>query len=446
MSTPSLGYPTVACCNREFLFIKTKKGVFQTKPKKPVWPILLLLLGATVTVGAFYYLTMGSPQQMSLLQYQAIAVGAGTVVALIIAVIASGDAHVGKRPVWPLLLPVVCGIFIMGIYYALMIGAAQVMQVLVLQGYSVGIGTLLILLLSVLFWRNMRRPALAGIPDEHEYFKEEMHEQLRKEYEESGHPTTVPLAQQIRPESAAIVERENDLVMDDGALRTIQDIEEKQKGDATLTQGKLLEGELTLNQQETVQDGGRPQCEQQEQLPQDWESSAYETQVQNDVDGYGLPEITYGAGKPEEQELPKDPDVIGEFREDTTEESVIPGECYGNAAREMLQVTFARESKSFAENGVKKIGKLDALKAIQDQLDALKEEFEASNNEVANAVISGVNEVEALVTECKSHHQDAQCALNKATENMRIVDDKMAEIEEKIMTIREAVSEKIEYY
>lgn len=63
-----------------------------------------------------------------------------------------------------MLLPLICAIFAMGIYYALMIGSPQIMDMLALQGYAVGAGTLLIILISIPFWRGIRPiMSLAGV-------------------------------------------------------------------------------------------------------------------------------------------------------------------------------------------------------------------------------------------------------------------------------------------
>jgi hypothetical protein len=132
-----------------------------------VWPIFLLIIDAIITVGAFYYLSLGMPHQLSLVQFQAISVGAGAVIAAIVAFTLRGEEQGGNRPLWPMLLPLICAIFAMGIYYALMIGSPQVIDMLVLQGYSVGIGTLLIILISIPFWRGIQPSiSFAGIAND----------------------------------------------------------------------------------------------------------------------------------------------------------------------------------------------------------------------------------------------------------------------------------------
>ncbi len=149
-----------------------------------MWPILFLIIDAIVTVGAFSYLSLGMPHQLYLVQFQAISVGTGVLISVIIAFTLRGEEENGKRPLWPMLLPVLCAIFAMGIYYALMIGSPQVMDMLVLQGYSVGAGTLLIILISIPFWRGMR-PAmsLVGVSDEFSRDGITEHERLQAGYE-----------------------------------------------------------------------------------------------------------------------------------------------------------------------------------------------------------------------------------------------------------------------
>ena len=128
------------------------------------WPIALLFVGAVTAVGAFYCLTLGQPHQLSLIQFQAISVGAGALISVVIALTLRGEEENGKRPLWPMLLPLICAIFAMGIYYALMIGSPQIMDMLALQGYAVGAGTLLIILISIPFWRGIRPiMSLAGV-------------------------------------------------------------------------------------------------------------------------------------------------------------------------------------------------------------------------------------------------------------------------------------------
>jgi hypothetical protein len=369
------------------------KGVSQTKPRKPLWPIMLLLLGAVITVGAFYYLSLGMPHQLFLIQLQAISVGAGVLVTAIIALTLRGEEQTGKRPLWPMFLPVVCGVFAMGIYYALMIGSPQVIDMLVIQGYSVGAGTLLILLISIPFWRGMR-PAVsfAGVCGEQNVAE---HGKLVAEYEN------------LRDDAVA------EPGQSDSKSGPWEPWKQEQTGDI------LLE-------------------ETQDTVPGS-ETSGQETYNESDK----LADVTPGQ---EEVELQDGQEQQKPLDEEPTDSSVPDKQ--GNGGTEcdepsdsMAGDTIAQTNK---ESGVKKIStKLDMLAEIQKQLEAVKAEVELSNNEMVSAVLDRVLEINTLVSECREHRQVAQETIKKAVQNLQAADDKMVQIEQKVETIRSAIAKKI---
>lgn|GEM_PF-5893157 len=279
-----------------------------------MWPILLLIIDAIVAVGAFYYLSLGMPHQLYLIQFQAISVGAGVLITMIIAFTLRGEEQNGNRPLWPMLLPLICAIFAMGIYYALMIGSPQVIDMMVIQGYSVGAGTLLIILISIPFCRGMRPSiSFAGITSDDDIAE---HDRFRSEYEEDLRAEELPGRQ-------------------DGLFAVI------------------------------------------------------------DVDAQAVADVSKGVIKINKADI-----GLGDISD------IISA-------------------------------------AIQDKVNRIVAEIEASNNVVISSVLDGVSGIDKLVAEYATDRENARKAIEQAVQNMQTADEKMAQIEQALEKIRSAVAEKV---
>ena len=419
-----------------------------------MWPIMLLLLGAAITVGAFYYLSLGMPHQLFLIRLQAISVGAGVLVTAIIALTLRGEEQNEKRPLWPMLLPLICGIFAMGIYYALMIGSPQVIDMLVLQGYSVGAGTLLIILISIPIWRGMRPViSLAGVPGEQDFSVDEVarHERLGEGYQETGHgmTTLLPLlTSEILPgNKVLVVESDRDLTVD----KRSSDLPEKDAQDENHTPDTGIEPLESMASDASIKEVAFEQVTQPQQVfierseghgthesdnLSDMAVVAQEERVQED-----------SVSQDEQQDLvQKGPIIVGEFR-GTGEANEAVRACI-RGRNSMATEHFSTQKESEAGQIKKQIelGDISALilAPIQQQVDEIVAQVENSKNELRKSIEEWVTEVDALLIEYWVCQKNAQDAFGQVLDNMRAADEKYGQIEKKMAAIKDAVAVKVD--
>ncbi|MGD0621691.1 MAG: hypothetical protein ABSA82_04405, partial [Thermacetogeniaceae bacterium] len=81
--------------------------------------------------------------------------------------------------------------------------------------------------------------------------------------------------------------------------------------------------------------------------------------------------------------------------------------------------------------------------AIQDKVNRIVAEIEASNNVVISSVLDGVSGIDKLVAEYATDRENARKAIEQAVQNMQTADEKMAQIEQALEKIRSAVAEKV---
>lgn len=105
-----------------------------------------------MSCGIFYALSIGSPREAFFLQV--CSVGVGIFVSAALGVALPGDFRGERKPVWPLLLPLVFGTVSTGVFYALIYGSPHLVYLMGLAGVSNGAGLVVALLITVLLWRS----------------------------------------------------------------------------------------------------------------------------------------------------------------------------------------------------------------------------------------------------------------------------------------------------
>lgn len=105
-----------------------------------------------MSCGIFYALSIGSPREALFLQ--ACSVGVGVFVSTALGIVLPGDFGGERKPVWPLLLPLVFGTVSTGAFYGMVYDSPHLAQLMELAGISNGAGLAVVFLITVLLWRS----------------------------------------------------------------------------------------------------------------------------------------------------------------------------------------------------------------------------------------------------------------------------------------------------